>query len=159
MKRLLINSFFLLVATLLFHGCREQDKDSFYSKSCGYDCKKIPLIKPFYLGGTNGIEGLWYLTNANKDGTPVSFINVLDTIIISYYFDKYIVVPENRDTIWYIQVPAQEQEYKFSSKEKFYEQVSKLTDKQVTFVEVPTLYRELVKNGYLDWFPEEYKSK
>ncbi|MEA3495117.1 MAG: hypothetical protein U9R42_03680 [Bacteroidota bacterium] len=159
MKKLSVTFFCLLVAVLLFSSCRDGNNDSFYSKSCGYDCKKIPLIKPFYLGGTNGVEGLWYLTNANKDGIVVTSVNVIGSIIVSYYFDKYIVVPENQDTTWYIHIPAQEQEYKFSSEQKFYEKVSKLTDKQVEFIEIPILYKELVKKGYLDWFPEEYKSK
>ena len=159
MRKLLLNPFLLFVFVLLFHSCSGDRKDSFYSSSCGYDCKKIPLIRPLYLGGTTGVEGEWNLSGfiEKKGSIPVTSINVLDSIIISYYFDKYIVIPENRDTTWYIHVPSKKIEYKFSSEVEFYEQVRKFTDKQIEFIEVPILYKELVKKGYLDWFPEAYK--
>lgn len=162
-KKIIILCGVLLVAALfLFYIFTDDDtKDSFYSYSCGYDCKKIPLINPCYIGSTTGVNGEWYLSNCygNYGAVGTSYINVLDSIIVSYYYNKHIVVPENRDTTWFIHIPIQKQEYKFSSEEKFYEQVRKLTDKQVEFIEVPVLYKELVEKGYLDWFPKEYKSK
>ena len=149
----------LVVASFLFYIFKDGNtKDSFYSYSCGYDCKKIPLIKPYYIASTTGIEGVWYLDNGNG-GKEILYVCVLDSIITSYYFDRYVVAPEKRDTTWYIHIPTQEQVYKFSSEEKFYEQVRKLTDKQLKFIVVPALYKNLVKKGYLDWFPEEYKKK
>lgn len=155
MRKLLISPLFVLI--LFLNSCNGGRKDSFYSRSCGYDCKKIPLIKPFYIGGTNGVDGLWYLTDEKNDGTPILSVNVLDSIIISYYYDKYIVIPENRDTTWYICVPSQKLEYNYISEVEFYKQVRKLTNKQIEFKDIPDLYKELVENGYLEWFPEEYK--
>jgi|SRR3954470_16250375 len=92
--------------------------DVFYTKDCGYDCKKIPLIKPYFLGNTTKIEDIWYLTDATNSGLPVSSLNILDSVIISFYFDKYIIASK-RDTIWYIHLPSQNKYLKFSSEHKF----------------------------------------
>ncbi|MDD3876000.1 MAG: hypothetical protein PHT69_05230 [Bacteroidales bacterium] len=161
MKSIQFICYTFLFAILFFNSCGCDKKDSFYSKSCGFDCKKIPLIKPYYLGSTTGIDGEWNLSgfSSNEGSIAISSVNVLDSVIISYYFDKYIVVPENRDTTWYINIPSQTQKYRFSSEQEFIKQIAKFTDKRIEFFEVKDLYLKLVKNGYLEWFPEEYKTK
>lgn len=157
MKKLLMSWFIGTYILTAFLSCREND---FYTSGCGFDCNKIPLIKPYYLGNTDGVnDGSWYVTDINKDGREVSVINVLDSIIISYYYDKYILIPENRDTSWYIHIPSQNKEYKFLSEEEFYSKVAQLTSKKIEFIEIPILYEKYIKDGYLDWFPDKYKNK
>lgn len=153
-RKLLFSLFALL---MLIQSCNKK-KDPFYSSNCGYDCIRVPLLKPYYLGSTTGVDGEWNLSGIPSKGSiDVSYICVLDSIIVSYYFNKYIVLPENRDTTWYVHIPSTGQEYRFSSEKEFHNQVVKFSKHEVKFDTPSSLYKQLIDKGYLEWFPKEYK--
>ncbi|MCB0429293.1 MAG: hypothetical protein KDD54_04195 [Flavobacteriales bacterium] len=150
----------LLIFATVIVGCATDDKkqDDFYSVGCGSDCRRIPLLKPYFASSTTGIDGQWYLDNG-QEGIKVQFLNVVDSVIVSCYYNASITVPENRDTTWYIHEPSKIKMYKFSSEAKFQEKLNEFTDQPAVFLDIKNLYRELVDKGYLDWFPDDFKAK
>lgn len=157
-RQIFIFYFIYIFIILQFQSCQYKSGDSFYTESCGYDCKRIPLIKPYSAMSTSGADGPWYV-DCGSGGTEVVDIAVIDSLIIFYFYDKYIIDPAKRDTTWYIYIPSKRQELKFSSKIEFYNKISKSTNKQVNLIDVSELYKTLIDQGYLDWYPEEYKKK
>ncbi|MBK7964793.1 MAG: hypothetical protein IPK10_05545 [Bacteroidetes bacterium] len=84
-------------------------------------------------------------------------VDVMDSVIVAFYYDKWILVQENRDTTWHIIIPGKEKAYRFENEEKFSTELSKFTNGSPNFREVSDLWVEFKEKGYLNWFPEEYK--
>lgn len=150
----------LVVLSLFLNGCflfEDGPEVPFYERKIGHDVWSIPLIEPCYLGSTTGIEGEWYLSDCFGTGSnTVTHANVIDSVIISYEGKDYLK-PENNDTTWIISIPSVKQEFTFPTREKFDAAVIKFTDKPITFFEIKKLYNKLTDNGYLEWYPDEYK--
>ena len=151
--------FKLIITIFIFvtnNGCKS-DKDKYYTEIREFGLIRFPTIPPYIAGSTEGLNGPWFLLDSIYSGEEIHSLDVVDTIIVAFYYNKYILVPENIDTTWYIIIPNMKGSYYFKNEKKFFDKLSLLTNKKPHFREASDLWLEFKNKGYLEWFPEEYK--
>jgi hypothetical protein len=156
-----------LIILIAAAGCGSDNcEDPFYSANHGYDVWSIPLIEPLWLGSTTGVNGNWFINKPydseqnfykNNGVIDVTHVNVIDSLIIAYYYDKYLLVtPE--DTIWYLQVPHKKIGFEYRNRNDFVTKTKEFTAKEIKFYATGTVYNEKLEKGFLEWYPKEFKA-
>ncbi len=129
-------------------------KSGFYDDAGGFSHMKIPICQPCYVGNTSTIDGPWYLSNCNYGigNTQVTEINVIDSILITRYYDDYIA-KNKRDTLWGIYLFKNQEWYKTKSRLAFEKKASIYTRKKIVFYKIQDVRMKQVNEGRLEWFP------
>jgi hypothetical protein len=149
--------FITIVLVIIGIFCFYDDSDPFYS-DFDFQCRTVPLIKPSKIVSCNGLDGMWVLNPGYGDfGEKLESLDVIDSIIVGKYYNKYIQVPENIDTTWFIFDTKQKITTSFSNELDFNTSLFELTNQKADFRLVSDLYLELIDKKYLKWFPDEYK--
>lgn len=158
MTYLKLGSTFLVITLLLYvvYFLYKLDNDEYYRPWFTFNCKQIPLIKPYRAGNCGGSE--WILDYGGEFGDKIVSINIIDSIIIAEKYDKSI--PKNlRDTTWFIYIPRKYLRYEFKNKASFDQVVVQYTKKTYKTKPTEEVFSEFIDIGYLEWFPKDIKRK
>jgi len=148
----------LLLLIIASQSCKDA-VDEFYTEPREFRLIRIPLIHPCFAGSTQRLEGPWFLFDCYgyMGSMEVNYIDVLDSVIVGFYYTKWTVVPEKVDTTWHIIVPFDKTSYQYNNEKEFYNKLNEFTYRKPNFVEASNLWLEFKEKGYLEWFPKEYK--
>ncbi|HTK03387.1 MAG TPA: hypothetical protein VL401_01295, partial [Alphaproteobacteria bacterium] len=137
------------------------DDKSFFTSMGGLDYRRIALIKPYQ--ATSIDKNTWSIelfTNSVRYQTSIN--NIEDIAVIN---QKYIVTHSpntlyagNRvKELWFVITPETKIEKGFVDQDELQKYLKSENIPTPEFVKVNDLYSKLVKQGYLEWFPEKYK--
>ncbi|NTW34127.1 MAG: hypothetical protein HGB12_16165 [Bacteroidetes bacterium] len=149
MKKIIYNCLFILV---LFTNCK--NGDPYYTSYGGLDYDRIPLIKPYELHRN---YKTWLVSGPNFYSSMCVKINVINKVIIGYWDKKVSINFKEVDSCWFFIVPEKKIEAEFSDKKIFLDSLSKFTKQKPVFSNVEEVWKQFNEDGYLEWFPEEYK--
>ena len=132
----------------------------FFDSTGGWDYRRMALIEPYDAMNTNN-DGPWLIgleTITPGSSAEATKLNVIDKKYIIAYAPDSVLNYERVEEVWFVIIPAENFEQGFATEAEFLAYLSYRGVEQPEIRDVEELFQELLKNGYLDWFPEEYKS-
>ncbi len=150
------------ISLFLITAC-QNDEDIFYMTCSDFSLSVVPLIYPYYAGSFQGGEkGPWYFSYHKSheafEAFEISSIDVVDSLIVGFYFHTWDVPAKLGDTTWHIINLKLPKQYRYGNYNDFRTQLIKLTLKQPRFKKPTDLWDEAYEKGYLPWFPAKYQN-
>jgi len=133
----------------------------FFASTGGWDYRRMALIEPYDAKNTNN-DGPWLIgleTITPSSSAEATKLNVIDKKYIIAYAPDSVLNYERVEEVWFVIIPAENIEQGFATEAEFLAYLSYRGVEQPELRDVEELYQELLKNGYLDWFPEASKTK
>jgi hypothetical protein len=133
----------------------------FFASTGGWDYRRMALIEPYDATNTTN-DGPWRIglkTITPSGAAKATKLNVIDKKYIIAYAPDSVLNHERVEEVWFVIIPAENIEQGFATEAEFLAYLSYRGVEQPELRDVEALYQELFENGYLDWFPEEYKTK
>lgn len=155
-KRLLWLSITLLIS---ISSCKN-DIEKFYSESKEVGAIVIPVIYPCYLVSHEGRNGEWHVCDADatdRGGTDLGQLqemDIVDSIFVAIYFNKYLNPEIKKDTTWLICIPTIDLSRFIDTREDFEETLKRLSSKKPRFRPIASVWLDFNENGYLKCFPQ-----
>ena len=154
----------ILILIFLFPNC-ENNRDSYYTKKSDWRAykRRIPLIKPYDAQCPQKIWNIAFFRPCKScpDGGTFCIcatkINVIDSIIIVYCDQEWPIQDKTVDSLWSFIIPSKKVEVTFNDRKSFEDSLSYYTKKPPVYRDVEDVWQQYKNNGWLDWFPEEYK--
>jgi hypothetical protein len=159
-----IKLFILLWCIVTILSCR--NNDSFYSHTEGIGYSRLPLIEPYYALILKD-NPPWCIHNTPWDSgsstclMSISHLCVMynDSIIVGYNNKEYEDPFQDYRPMWGFFVTNKDVHAVFFDKQEFLDSLRCYTHNSFTLRKVNEIRQELRENGYLEWFPDEYKPK
>jgi hypothetical protein len=134
----------------------------FFDSTGGWDYRRMALIEPYDATNTNKYApwaiGLKTIPPSGS-AAEATKLNVIDKKYIIAYAPDSVLNYERVEEVWFVIIPAENIEQGFATEAEFLAYLSYRGVEQPELRDVEELYQELLKNGYLDWFPEASKTK
>lgn len=133
----------------------------FFEETAGWDYRRIPIIEPYH--AINTVDGgSWIIestTDSSIDSISVSAIelDVTNNRYIVTYSPEGVLNGKRFDEVWFVIDPKANTEKGFTDYEEFLAYLAEKGIDTPNLRNVNELYEELRQQGYLEWFPEEYK--
>ncbi|MBJ7429261.1 MAG: hypothetical protein JHD28_09955 [Bacteroidia bacterium] len=149
----------LFVVMLIILTACKNNIEKFYSESHEVGAITVPIIYPCFIESNNGLNGPWHIYDVNirnwdSDFGQLHYIDLVDSVLVAKYFDKYLNPSIRKDTVWLICMPTIDSSCFIYSREQFDETLKKLTNKEPKFRTPSDVWLDFDGNGYLKCFPQ-----
>ena len=133
---------------------------AFFESTGGWDYRRIPLIEPYQAVSSD--KKTWTIdlkTDSIRYQYSVSStkLDVINDRFIITYAPNAALRGERFNEVWFVIVPEENIEKGFAKEEEFSAYLKDNGIDNPNLTDANKLYEELVTNGYLEWFPEEFK--